>query len=82
MIRTIFVLAAAPLICAAASAAPIAPLTEIRTPANKISQVYPHHHRQYPYQYYGQRHYWDPRPYGLPYWNYPYGPGRWQWWWV
>jgi hypothetical protein len=80
MKRTVFVFAAATLICAAANAAAIAPLTE--TPANNITQVYSHHHRPYSYQYYGQRRYWDPRPYWLPYWNYPYGPGRWQWWWV
>jgi hypothetical protein len=31
---------------------------------------------------YDWRHYWDPRPPCCPVWDYPYGPDRWQWWWV
>ena len=51
MKRIVFAFTAAPLICAAGSATPIEPLTEIHTPANNISQVYPHHHRPYAYRY-------------------------------
>jgi len=28
------------------------------------------------------RRYWDPRLPCCPIWDYPYGPDRWQWWWV
>ena len=31
---------------------------------------------------FSRRRYWDPRPPSCPVWDFPYGPDRWQWWWV